>query len=136
MSNWPLIVRSFFKWSHSRDRVDEARGRVVERGGIMKKTFQGTIDDMVNACGSDQPGSCEYALDDKGLVFRARGEELRFAWQNATQVLDTEDAIEVIMQPTAIARIPKRIFKDAGELQEWRACIKRHIHDGPSRQDA
>lgn len=76
--------------------------------------------------GTDQPVSCEYELDEAGLVFRKMGQEIRFSWGGVKKINDTSDAIEVITEPLGIAIIPKRIFPDPAELQEWVAFIKSH----------
>lgn len=82
---------------------------------------------MVKALGTDKPIPCEYELDEAGLVFRKMGEELRFSWANAREVIDTDDSVEVIMEPTGIAVIPKRIFDEPAELQEWVKFIRDHM---------
>ncbi len=55
------------------------------------------------------------------------GEELRFSWANAREVIDTDDSVEVIMEPTGIAVIPKRIFDEPAELQKWVEFIRDHM---------
>lgn len=43
-----------------------------------------------------------------------------------TPFRETADAIKVLMRPTGIALIPKRIFKDADEMQSWIRFIEAH----------
>ncbi len=81
---------------------------------------------LVKAMGTDKPVPCEYEMDEDGLVFRKMGQEMKFSWTRVTVLIDTVDSIEVIMDPTAIAIIPKRIFTEPAELQEWIAFIEDH----------
>lgn len=81
---------------------------------------------LVKTLGTDQPVPSEYEIDENGLVFRKMGQELKFSWTSVTVLIDTVDSIEVIMEPTGIAIIPKRIFTEPAELQEWIAFIEDH----------
>lgn len=81
---------------------------------------------LVKALGTDQPVRSEYEIDEDGLVFRKMGQEVRFSWTNVTDIIKTTDSIQVLMKPTGIAIIPKRIFESPQELQDWIAYIEDH----------
>lgn len=70
--------------------------------------------------------SCEYEIDETGLTFRKKGQQILFSWGGVKSVNDTNDAVEVIVEPLGVARIPKRIFPEPAELQEWVEYIKSH----------
>jgi hypothetical protein len=82
---------------------------------------------LIRALGTDKPLPSEYELDDNGLIFRKVGQEVRFSWDNAATLNETEDVIEVVMAPMGIAQIPKRIFSSADELQAWMTFIQEHM---------
>lgn len=84
---------------------------------------------LIKALGTEKPVSCEYEMDGKGLVFRKMGQELHFSWSGAKQLIETNDSIELIMEPTAIAIIPKHIFENPEEQQEWVDFIKSHANN-------
>lgn len=81
---------------------------------------------VVRMLGTDKPVPCEYEIDETGLVFRKMGQEIRFSWGGVKEVNANGDVIEVITEPFGIAIIPKRIFLDPAELQEWVTFIKSH----------
>ena len=88
---------------------------------------------MIKALGTDQPTPCEYELTQEGFLFSTMGQELRCSWRNVTQLVETADSLEIIMKPTGIAIIPKRIFSDPSELQQWMMFIDQHKEaDNPS----
>lgn len=61
----------------------------------------------------------EYELNEKGIVFRQLGMEVGFEWSAVREVLEAEDALEFIIFPVGISRIPDRIFQDRVERREW-----------------
>jgi hypothetical protein len=81
---------------------------------------------LIKAMGTSEPLSCEYELDENGLVFRKLGQELRFSWFNVMKMNESDNAIEVIMQPMGIAIIPKRIFGGPDEIKKWIQFIEEH----------
>jgi hypothetical protein len=81
---------------------------------------------MKKAQGTDRPVTCEYELTDEHLAFRKLGQELRFDWRTVKTVSLTPSAIEVVLAPTGIALIPRRIFSSPEELQQWYRFIEDH----------
>lgn len=81
---------------------------------------------LVKALGTDQPVPSEFEVDDHGLAFRRQGQESRFSWASVQSLKNTDDYIELTMQPTGIAVIPKRIFADPAELQTWLVFMEEH----------
>jgi hypothetical protein len=82
---------------------------------------------LVKARGTDQPIPTECEIDDSGLALRMCGREVRFSWNNVQSISYRNDLIELIMAPTAVVVIPKRVFGDPAELQEWTKFIESHI---------
>jgi hypothetical protein len=81
---------------------------------------------LVKALETDQPVPSEFEIDESGLVWRKLGVEIRFSWANVQKINHTDDSIEVIMKPIGLAIIPKRIFEETEELQEWIKFIEVH----------
>jgi hypothetical protein len=52
--------------------------------------------------------------------------EITFEWASVREVLDVRDAIEIVVRPTGISRIPKRIFKDPAEVRAWLEYARAH----------
>lgn len=84
---------------------------------------------LARQLGTSLPVPSEYELSNRGVTFRQGGMEITFRWGSVREVLDAGDAIEVIVHPTGISRIPKRVFRDAAEERAWleyaRACSRR-----------
>ena len=81
---------------------------------------------LVKALETDKPLPSEYELDENGLAFRKAGQEVRFAWNNVVAIMETANAFEVIMSPTGIAIIPKRIFSSSDQQRTWIVYIQEH----------
>jgi hypothetical protein len=86
---------------------------------------------MKKALGTDQPVPCEFELTGDHVIFRKQGTEFRFDWDRIVEVVDTDDAIELITEPAGIVRIPRRIFRDGEQLASWTAFIRDRTGDGP-----
>lgn len=87
---------------------------------------------FIKAFGTDKPIPCEYEIDDSGITFRKQGQEIKMSCGTFRKLEYTEDSIELIMEPTAIAIFPRRIFRDPAELQEWISFIEGHTQSkGP-----
>jgi len=80
---------------------------------------------IIKSQGTADPVDCEYEIDSEGLVFRKLGQELKFAWSTVKEVIEKPDSIEIIMEPTAIAIIPTRIFENSEEKNQWVDYIEK-----------
>jgi hypothetical protein len=76
---------------------------------------------------TDKPIFSEFEIDETGLACRRLGWETKFSWSIVQKIINKDDSIEVITKPISIAIIPKRIFDDPSELQEWIQYIENHI---------
>jgi hypothetical protein len=74
---------------------------------------------LVRERGTSEPVPSEYEINDNAIVFRALGREICLSWSSVKEMRETEEAVEFIAVPTAIWSIPKRIFRDQTELNEW-----------------
>lgn len=81
---------------------------------------------MVRILGTDQPVPCEYQLTDEGVIFKQLGQEFKFDWKNVRQFNNRDNELELVMEPAAVALIPKRVFSGDEESQKWIDCIKDH----------
>lgn len=84
---------------------------------------------LIRTFGTDQPVSCQYSLTAQGIVFRQLGQQIMFDWGNVRKFSCSESALELIMEPVAVALIPRRIFSRSEEAQKWIDYIKDHAHD-------
>jgi hypothetical protein len=100
--------------------------------GQMRKRIRKTL---VKAQGTDKPVPCEFEIDDAGLAFRKFGEEMKFSWRNVVDLVETPENLEVTMQPTGIAVIPKRIFETQEELRQWTDFIEKHRRSNHTSED-
>ena len=92
-----------------------------------KKHFRKQIRKMlVRARNTNQPVPSEFQLTEKGLSFKTQGQELSFEWKNVKAFNDNELELELVMEPAAIALIPKRVFSGPGEQQKWVDYIRNH----------
>ncbi|MEJ2701401.1 MAG: YcxB family protein [Sedimentisphaerales bacterium] len=82
---------------------------------------------LVKMLGTDHAIPSEYEINESGLIFRRLGHEVRFSWDNVQSINRTEDSIELLMSPAAIAIIPKRIFENPAEWQEWIEFIEGKV---------
>ena len=81
---------------------------------------------LVKALGTDQPIRTECEIDEHGLAFRKMGQEIRFSWANVKVLNETTKYLEIMMEPTGIAIIPKRIFAEPEEIHKWIEYIEDH----------
>lgn len=81
---------------------------------------------LVRALGTSDPVPCEFEVTEENLIFRRSGLEVRLSWKSVVAVSRTDNAIEVVTKPTALARIPLRIFDNSAESQAWMEFIQEH----------
>lgn len=92
-----------------------------------KKHFRKQIRKMlVKARNTDQPVHSEFRLTEEGVALKTQGQELKFDWKNVREFNDNEFELELVMEPAAIALIPKRVFSGSGELQRWVDFIRNN----------
>jgi hypothetical protein len=72
------------------------------------------------------PIPSEYEISDKGIVFRQLGMEVGFDWRAVEGIEEVDDAIEFVVSPAGISRVPVRIFRDAAERSSWLEYARAH----------
>lgn len=82
---------------------------------------------LIKAQGTKESIPAEYELSEDALVFRKQGHELRMAWDTVVRFEDMPTMLVVHTEPLGLARIPKRIFADNTEMNEWATFIKTKI---------
>lgn len=90
----------------------------------LKKQIKKTV---VRILGTDQPVPCEYQLSHQGVIFKQLGQEFKFDWKNVRQFNNRDNALELIMEPAAVALIPKRVFSGSEECRKWIDYIGYYI---------
>lgn len=101
-----------------------AAAHLLSIGPLVRHNIRKTL---VKAFGTADPIPAEYELTDDALVFRKLGQELRLSWQSVVRVDDSPQSLDVYTEPTGLAMIPKRIFTDDDELNEWREFIEQRM---------
>lgn len=82
---------------------------------------------LIKTLGTDQPIPSEYEMNETGLIFRQLGQEMKFSWGNAQEVIQTDNSIEILMKPIGVTIIHNRIFSEPAEWQAWVTYIYEHI---------
>jgi hypothetical protein len=82
---------------------------------------------VVEQSGTDKSIKCEYELTNEYLIFRKMGAETRFNWDIVKELKENVHDIEIRMEPSGIAIIPHRIFKDQIQREEWINFVKDKI---------
>jgi hypothetical protein len=62
-----------------------------------------------------EPIPSEYVIDDRMVSFSNLGTTISFEWRSVKEVIEAADAVELIVEPAGIARIPHRLFEDPAE---------------------
>lgn len=62
-----------------------------------------------------EPIPSEYVIDDRMVSFSNLGTTISFEWSSVREVVEAADAVEMIVEPAGIARIPNRLFADSSE---------------------
>jgi hypothetical protein len=82
---------------------------------------------LVKSMGTDQPVPSEFELTDEKVTVRRQGQEFTSGWEGIVRLEEREDALELIMEPLGIIRIPKRVFSDPEELAALRGYMEERI---------
>lgn len=97
---------------------------VIYLGSYKKLTRTRIKKLLIENFGTDKPLPCEYEFEEEGLIFRRMGTDLKFQWCKVTKINETEKDLELIIGKTGIAVIPKRIFENEQQKNEWVAFAK------------
>jgi hypothetical protein len=62
-----------------------------------------------------EPIPSEYVIDDRRVSFSNLGTTVSFEWGSVKGVIEAADAVEIVVEPAGIARIPNRLFRDPAE---------------------
>ena len=79
---------------------------------------------IIENLGTDKPVPSEYEFDERGLIFRRLGTEIKFQWSTVTKINEDNKDIEFIIGNRNIAIIPKRIFDNEQQKNEWLTYAK------------
>lgn len=64
-----------------------------------------------------------FTFDDKGFERRLEAEAVKSSWEKVTEAVETEDAIFIFQGRFYANLIPKRVFADAGELNQLKSLL-------------
>lgn len=94
-----------------------------------KKTFLKTLQKNIKlGLGQDPNYTITYSLGQDAILYSFQDIEMKIFWKGLKEVIETEDFIELLFEPTAIVRLPKRIFESDKEKAEWLNFIKEHLN--------
>ena len=98
--------------------------------GSYKKTLRKRMRKLfVEKLGTDKPVPSEYEFDEDGLIFRKLGTEIKFRWETVKEINENEKVLEFIVDSGGIAMIPKRIFENNQQKDEWLMYAKEKINN-------
>lgn len=93
-------------------------------GGYKKFTKKRIKKLLIENFGTDKPLPCEYEFEEEGLIFRRMGTDIKFQWSKVTKINETDKDFELIIGKTGIAVMPKRIFENEQQKNDWIAFAK------------
>ena len=82
---------------------------------------------LIESLGTDKPVPCEYEFNEEGLIFHRLGTEIKFHWNKVKEINETEKSLEFIVEHGGIAIIPKRIFENDRQKDEWLNFAKQRV---------
>ena len=74
---------------------------------------------LIESFGTDKPVPSEYEFVEDGLIFRKLGVDIKFEWNKVTEINEDEKMLEFIIGKKGLALIPKRIFENEQQKNEW-----------------
>lgn len=84
--------------------------------GILKRRAKKLL---IENLGTDKPVTSEYEFNEDGLIFRRLGTEIKFNWNKVREINENDKVLEFIIDNGGIAIIPKRIFENDQQKNEW-----------------
>ena len=85
---------------------------------------------LVKSMGTDQPVESVFELRDDRITVSRMGQEFSTGWDGVVRIADADDALEMILEPAVIIRLPKRMFADVTEMSSWRAFMEARAGGG------
>lgn len=76
---------------------------------------------FMETLGEDGPPSCEYELDEHGVVCRTPEIETRFSWSQITEINESDTYLDFFVGKRALVAIPKRAFENEQQKNE---CLR------------
>jgi hypothetical protein len=100
---------------------------VKSHGRMIRKQLRRML---VKSMGTDQPVETEFEVTEGRVAVRRMGQEFSTGWEGIVLVEEREDALELLMEPAGIVRIPRRIFRDPDEYAAWKSWIEERAGGG------
>jgi hypothetical protein len=69
--------------------------------------------------GTREPIPSVYVIDDQVVSFSNLGTTISFEWGSVKEIIEAAAAVEMIVEPAGIARIPNRLFSDSTEKRRF-----------------
>jgi len=92
--------------------------------GDIKKNVRNSI---LNDYETDDPMTIEYEMTEEGFSHKAADVTTTSSWSIIRAIRDEGEIIEIQVRSKGLIVLPKRIFKDDTELQEWMNYAKSKI---------
>lgn len=83
---------------------------------------------LIESFGTDKPVPSEYEFVEDGLIFRKLGTEIKFQWNKVKEINENEKMVEFIIENNGLALIPKRIFENEQQKNEWLNYAKQRTN--------
>jgi len=94
-----------------------------------KKTLRKKIRKLVlEKLGTDKPIPSEFEFNEDGLIFRQSGTEIQLQWNTVKKISEDDKVLEFIINNGGIAIIPKRIFENEQQKNEWLTYAKQRTN--------
>jgi hypothetical protein len=85
---------------------------------------------LVKSMGTDRPVETEFEVTEERVTVRRMGQEFSTGWEGIVRVEEREDALELILEPAGIVRVPRRIFRDRDEYAAWKSWTEERAGGG------
>ena len=81
--------------------------------------------------GSDKTFTCEVELNESGIHTKSNGTRIIYAWENVTEIKETEDSIDIYSERGGLVVIRNRAFTSPGEHQRFIDLAKQYSKMAP-----
>lgn len=84
--------------------------------------------------GTQRTFTCEVELNQSGIHARQNGTQIIYAWENVTEIKETEDSVDIYSEKGGLVVVRKRAFTSPGEHQRFVELAKQYLkmeHEAP-----
>ncbi len=77
--------------------------------------------------GSDKTFTCEVELNQSGIHTKSNGTRIIYAWENVTEIKETEDSVDIYSERGGLVVVRKRAFTSPGDHQRFINLAKQFL---------